>query len=55
MLINVVAIINAFAASVPENTFTEIQAMGTDEYPATVEGDGIMTTQGDKKEGGVGI
>ena len=43
------AIINAFAARVPENMFTEIQALST-EFPAVIEGDGIVTTQ-DTKQG----
>ncbi|KAJ4347829.1 uncharacterized protein N0V89_009199 [Didymosphaeria variabile] len=45
-------IIPAFAATVPEGMFPELQAMSTD-YPPTIEGDGIMTTQ--DKDGGVQV
>lgn len=48
------AIINAFSARVPENMFTEIQALST-EYPPVIEGDGIMTTQDTKQDNKVGI
>lgn len=48
------AIINAFAARVPENMFTEIQALST-EYPPVIEGDGIMTTQDTKQDNKVSI
>ncbi|KAF2443779.1 hypothetical protein P171DRAFT_486499 [Karstenula rhodostoma CBS 690.94] len=45
------SIIPAFAAKVPESLMGEIQALGSDGFQPTIEGDGIMTTQtkdGDK-------
>lgn len=47
-LTDAAAIINAFAAHVPDNMFSDIQAMST-EYPPVIEGDGIVTTQDDNK------
>ncbi|KAL1601407.1 hypothetical protein SLS60_006320 [Paraconiothyrium brasiliense] len=44
-------IIPGFAAKVPEGCFPDIQALSID-YPPTIEGDGIMTTQ---DKGGVKV
>ncbi|KAF1970169.1 hypothetical protein BU23DRAFT_557059 [Bimuria novae-zelandiae CBS 107.79] len=48
-------IINAFAASVPDTMFSDLQALST-KYPPVIEGDGIVTTQATKPGGAqVGI
>jgi hypothetical protein len=48
-----VDIIQGFAADIAEAAIVSIQSMNA-EYPALVEGDGIMTTQEDNKKGKVG-
>jgi len=44
-----VDIFPGFAADIPKNNVPKIEALST-EYPALVESDGIVTTQGDKKD-----
>jgi hypothetical protein len=50
-----IEIIKGFACDIAQNQIPKVQAMNS-KYPALIEGDGVMTTQGDDdKEGKMGI
>jgi hypothetical protein len=47
-------LIKGFACNMAQNQIPKVQALSS-KYPVLIEGDGVVTTQGDDKEGKMGI